>query len=240
VTLPAEALVAVTGIFPDAPLGPQDGAAARQLPGDWRAEVKTFFGQERPRKFRLYPRPAHEATLERLTRGADLAMLTSRLADPELVTEYGAVLNNAREYVRARWPALKLDTFAGPKLLEPGFTQMAGAWAVLAVVSHPARLLTEILSATVLTEQVEAVKEVYPALFEMLRALIDERRKLELARKASWSCPWGKERVLRIILGLPADVSIAQAPQPPARAAGARINIDFASAQTRAQRIEAK
>jgi hypothetical protein len=239
VTLAAEALVAVTGIFPDEPLGPPAGVVARRLPGEWRASVKAFFGQG-PRKFRLYPRPAHEATLERLTRGADLPMLTSRLADSELVTEYGVVLNNAREYVRERWPSLERDRFTGPQLLEPGFTQMAAAWAILAVVNDPGRLLVEVLSATVLAEQVQAVKDVYPALHGMLVALIDERKKLELARKQSWTVSWGKERVLRIVLGLPPDVSIGQAPQPPARAAGARINIDFSSAQTHAQRIEAK
>jgi hypothetical protein len=239
-TLAAEALVAVSGIFPERPIGPSDGMAARQLPNEWRAQVKAFFDQARPRKFRLYPRPAHEKTLTRLTTGVDLPMLTRKLADPDLVTEYGVTLNNAREYVRARWPSLSMDTFTGPRLLEPGWTAMAEAWAVLAVVDDPSRILVEMLCGTIAGEQVAAVKTAYPALWKMLLAQIDERKNLELGRKKSWTVSWPKERILRILLGLPPDVSIAQAPQAPARAAAARINIDFSSAQTRAQRIEAK
>lgn len=236
-SLTAEALVAVTGIFPEAPLGPGDGLAARQLPGEWKEQIRIFFHQERPRKFRLYPRPAHEATLDRLLAAPDLGRLTSKLADPELVTEYGVVLNNAREFVRQSWPSLSMDTFTGPRLLEPGWTAMAAVWAVLAVVDKPSRILTEVLSGTVLAEQVQAVKAVYPELWKVLLAVIEERKQAELARKKSWTVAWPKERVLRILLELPPDVSIKQAPQSPARAASGKISIDFS---TRTQRLEGK
>ena len=238
--LAVEALLATTGIMREEPPGPRDGMAARALPGQWRTEVKAFFDQERPRRFKLYPRPAHEATLDRLTTGVDPQAMAGRLADPDVVTEYLAVLNNAREYVRARWPALKMQTFTGPRLLEPGFTAMAEAWAILAVVDDPSRLLVEMRSATLLGAQVDAVKTVYPALFQMLLALVEERKQLELTRVRSWSVPWPKERVLRILYALPPDVSIANAPQAPARAARRDIKIDFTSSQTRAERIAAK
>jgi hypothetical protein len=237
VSLTAEALVAVTGIFHAEPLGPADGLAAHRLPAEWRDQVKTFFHQERPRKFRLYPRPAHEATLDRLLAAPDLAMLTGQLADPELVTEYGVVLNNAREFMRQRWPSLTMDGFAGPRLLEPGWTMMAAVWAVLAVVDKPSRLLTEVLSATVMAEQVAACKVVYPELSKVLLGILQERKQTELARKKTWSVPWPKERVLRILLELPADVAIKEAPQSPARAASGKINVDFS---TRTQRLEGK
>ena len=68
------------------------------------------------------------------------------------------------------------------------------------------------------------------------------RKQLEQAAKKSWAVGWAKERVLRILFSLPADVPIKQAQQPPARTGGASraINIDFKSSQTLAQRIEAK
>lgn len=236
-SLTAEALVAVTGIFPEKPLGPLDGLAARQLPAEWKDQIRTFFHQEKARKFRLYPRPAHEATLDKLLAAPDLAMLTSKLADPELVTEYGVALNNAREFMRQRWPSLKMETFTGQRLLEPGWTTMAAAWAVLAVVDRPARLLTEVLSATVAGDQVAACKVVYPELWKVLLATIKERKDTELAKKKSWTVSWPKERVLRILLELPPDVSIKHAPQAPARAASGKISVDFS---TRTQRLEGK
>ena len=241
--LAAEALVAVTGIFHDEPLGPKDGERARQLPGEWRSEVKAFFEQTKPRKFRLYPRPAHAATLDKLVAGIQqdrISRLTTRLANQDIANGYLLALSNAIEYVRERWPALKLDTFAGPRLLEPGWATMAEAWEILAVIDRPGRLIDEMLMGTVGAAQVTAVQTVYPALFEMLRGIIEERRQLSLARSQSWSVPWRLERVLRILAGMPPDVAISQAPQPPARAARASFDIDFTSSQTRAQRLEAK
>lgn len=236
-SLTAEALVAVTGIFPEDPLGPADGLAARRLPAEWKEQIRVFFGQEKPRKFRLYPRPAHEATLDKLLAAPDLGRLTSKLADPELVTEYGVVLNNAREYMRQRWPSLRMDTFTGPRLLEPGWTAMAAVWAVLAVVDRPSRILTEVLSGTLLGEQVQAVKVLYPELWKVLLGTIKERKDAELTKKKSWTVTWPKERVLRIVLELPPDVSIKQAPQALARAASGKISVDFS---TRSQRLEGK
>lgn len=238
--LPAEALCAVTGLFPDDPPGPRQGMAARALPGEWRAHVKQFFDQGKPRKFRLYPRPAHEATLDKLVAAPDNQWLTSRLQDPDIAEDYLVTFSNAREYVRARWPSLSMDTFAGPRLLEPGKIAMMGAWSILAVIEDPTRLLVEMLSGTPGYDQVVAVEAVYPSLFKMLLALIQERKQMELARKKSWQVPWTKERVLRIVMGLPPDVSVTEAPQAPARAARPTIKIDFTSTNTRAQRIEAK
>lgn len=240
-SIAAEALVAASGIFPDEPLGPQDGLAARALEGEWRSQIKTFFERSKPYRFRLYPRPAHEATLDKLTTAPDGVMLTSKLTDPDLAADYLTVLSNAREYVRERWPSLSMETFTGPRLLEPGWTAMAAAWAVLAVVDDPSRLLVEILSATVQTDQVAAVKTVFPNLYQMLLAIIDDRKQIELAKKKSWTVPWAKERVIRILYQLPPDVSISEAPQPPAKsAATTRVRFDFGSSQTRAQRIAAK
>lgn len=237
----AEALVAVTGLFPEQPLRVQDGLAARGLVNEWRSLIKAFFDQDKPRKFKLYSRPAHEAMLNRLTEGDDPNKLVGKLADPDVATEYLATLSNAREYLRERWPSLKTETFMGPRLLEPGWVSMAEAWAILAVLDHPTRILTEMLSGTLLAEQLEALKAVFPDLFKMLLALIDERKELERAKKQSYSVPWRKERIFRIVYGLPPEVSIDQAPQAPARMGRpAPIKINFAASQTRAQRIAAK
>jgi hypothetical protein len=240
-----EALVAVTGLFPDRPLRGSDGLAARALPGEWRAQVKAFFDQDRPRRFKLYPRPAHEAMLDRLTGGGPVADedLVVKLASSDVIYDYLAVLRGARGYVKDRWPALSQDTFTGPRLLEPGATSMGAAWAIHAVVEDPSRLLVEMLSGTVQAAQVDAVKTVYPTLFQLLEQLIGERKAIEQGKKLSWSIDWPKERVLRILFGLPPDVAVKELGQQGAADGGDRSKvpqIDFASSQTRAQRIEAK
>src|SRR6185436_774089 len=98
-TLPAEALLATTGIFQEKPISAAQGQEAESLPNRWRRSVKEWLDAEKPAKFRMYEQPAYEPTLEKLTAGIDpetSATLVSKLVNPELAQAYLTQLSNAR------------------------------------------------------------------------------------------------------------------------------------------------
>lgn len=240
--LATEALVAVTGVLNPRPVTRTDGKEAARLPLEWRREVRDWFDQQRAHKFRQAPQPDHERTLDNLTRGIDLEKLAELHAalEPEAAAEYAAQLSNAREYVRERWPALALDTPTGPVILPPSLTEMGEACDVLAVIENPSRVLSELRYGTLSFSQVDAMAAVYPALTEMLRAMVQEEILRRRSRQRTWEMPWWQEQLWRILLQMPPDVPIAEVKQPPARAASpAPIEIEFRSQASKSERIAA-
>lgn len=242
--LESEALVAVSGLFPEKPVGPGFGNEARLLPGRWRSEVKRFFDADKPERFRLPRRPYENSTMvELLTEMPDTIWLASRIADPMTVDGYLSVLNNAREYVRAQWPILKLNTFTGERIVEPGAVSVLKAYNAFDIANSPARILDEMMSGSVDIEHTACLRTVYPNLFEMLLDMLDERKILEVARVKSYEIPWWKERVIRIIYNIPPEMSLEPAASEPPRFRQPEhepINIRFNDANTRGERIAAK
>lgn len=241
--LAAEALLAVTGLWPEPPIARAQGIAAMALPREWGAKVRDFFDLEKPRKWRFYARSDHERTLIRLTKGIsedEHAQLIARLENAELGQDYMLTLSNAREYLRQRWPSLKLDTPTEPWLLEPGLTTMGDAWAIHAVLDDPGRVIDEMCMGTLATVQVEVFRAVYPGLAEMLRAQLDAEVKRRWAAKKSYQVPWGQQRMMRRYLQMSPDMSLSQVQQPPAKTAAAspKLDIDFKGQATKAQQLE--
>lgn len=241
-SLAAECLVSVTGIMSPRRVRRADGKEAARVPLEWRREAREWLEQAGERKFRLGPRPDHERTLDSLTRGIsteELADITAEL-EPEAAADYAAQLSNAREYLRARWPALALDTPAGPRLLEPSRSALGEAYAILAVLDRPARVLDEMRMGTLQPPQVDALAAVFPGLLGMLQALVQEEILRQVANRRSWSMPWPKERIWRALLGLQPELPLSEAVQPPARMANpAPIEIDFRSQASKADRLDA-
>jgi hypothetical protein len=242
VSLAAECLVATTGVLRPRRVTRSDGAEAARLPRQWRTAVREWIEQERPRRFRLDQRPDHESTLENLTRGVSLEELADvhRELEAEMASAYDAQLSNAREYLRALWPALALDTPMGPRALEPSLTELGDAYAALAVVERPERILDELRMGTLQDAQVQALAAVYPGLLQMLQAMIQEEILRQLTRRRGWSMRWWHEQLWRQLLGLPPELPLSEVKQPPARAASpAPIQIEFREQASKAERIAA-
>jgi hypothetical protein len=243
VALASEALLAVSGLFPKKITRTVTGTAAEALPREWARDVKAFFDQEKPEKFRKVPRPDHEGTLDRLIAGIsaeEQERLTKGLSD-EAGLDYLAALNNAREYVQSQWPALYLDTPTGPQLLEPGPTAMMEASTMYATIDDPHRVVVDMLSGALTTAQVNAFKQVYPGLFDVLRSLVRAEIDRRLARRKSYRVPWRQERVLRVFLGLGPDMTLKHVEPKAPQMSSPDVKIDWAkSTATRTQRIDQK
>lgn len=246
VDIAAEALVAATGIFPEK-ITQTLVEEAISLPRVWQRRIRAWFGSDANERFTLYPRPDHEETLEKLTAGMQPAAAASlvRGLPPDQAQAYLAQLSNAREHVRAIWPALRLETPTGPELLPPSTMEMGRAWSVLAVIDHPTRLLDEMAMGTITAEQADAVAEVYPALFDVLRGLIDEEINRRRMERKTYKVPYRHQQILRTLLGLPPGVQLTQIAQEPARKiaksapASNPIQIDFTTRLgTKAQQLE--
>lgn len=240
--LAAQALVGVTGLFQDEPVTAVQGKAAAAVPKAWRAQVKEFLDQPRPKKFRAPKIVDHAEVAEDLSHGIDTERgnrLTSTIVGPGVGDLYLLALESAREYVRLRWPSLSRDTPAGLRLITPGKVEQGRAAAMLAVVEDPGVVLQELLSGTLTAEQAQTFRGVYPALFEMLRAMLDEELTERSLRDRDYEVGWARERLIRILFGLPPTMAISQVkPAPKAAAAPTiKIDIDPTREKTPAQRM---
>lgn len=240
-----EALVAVTGIFPTEPASIADGRAATLLHGKWRTAVKDFFDRDKPYRFKSTRMGmSYDKVRDMLNNPDDNPeWLASKIADEDMATAYLTVLSNAREYLRERWPALVIDQFPAPRIVEPGRVLIGKMSTLFSSVNEPTSLLDEMLSHSVQDEQVDAVKTVFPSLFSMLMQLIDERSVIELSKSKSWSVTWNKERVLRRLYQLPVQLSISEAARQPANMGkhAPSVQIQFkANEYTRSQQIGSK
>jgi hypothetical protein len=228
-SLAAEALLAVTGIFPDEPISPADARLAVAIPKTWRAEAIEWIDQGKSKRFRLPKAPKHAKIRESLVQGLDsdvVATVTSSVADASLIFDYQAALSNAREYLRAQWPMIQREVAAGPpKLVEPGRVEQGRAASLLAVVDEPDRVLEEMRMGTLTAAQADAFRACYPSLAEMLHAIIDEELRTRRVRDDDYELHSSKVRVYRHLIGLPQEAPFKFAETPPAQMAKPSISV---------------
>ena len=234
----AEALTAITGIFQDEPVTPEQGRLAAKIPKEWRAAVVEFLNQKKKQRFKLPKRADHGDILETLSGGIDAnrrASLVGRLTSPELGEAYLSVVARATAHLLDQWPRHYLDTPLGPRVMPPSKTEQMRAASLLAVVDDPNRILDEMRMMSLTTEQATALKTCYPALFEMLKAILFE----ELARKYKspdkYALPFSKELIIRRLVGLPPGVSVSKAQPKGDQQSTPQVSIDFKSLRTKAQ-----
>lgn len=245
-SLTAEALLAVVGIFPDEPISPSDAKLAIAIPRTWRAEVLEWIDQEKPQKFKLPKAPNHAKIREALVQGIDAdvsATVLSSIADDALVFDFQATWSNAREYLRSEWPMIQRQVAAGPpKLVEPGRVEQGRAASLLFVVDDPSRVVEELRMGTLTAAQAKAFRTCHPALFEMLHAIIDEELRLRRARKDAYELHSSKVRVYRNLIGLPPEAPFEFAENEPPKMAQPSISVRFKPEriQTRAQELASR
>lgn len=238
-----EALVAVTGIFPDRPVTYGDTYAATLLPGEWRSSVKEFFDRDKALKFKRTKLPmSYEKTGKLLVNpDDDPNWLTSNFSDPDVANSYLLVISNAREYLRSKWPKLIIQAYPLPRPVDPGRTFIEEMSMLYCTVNEPSIILREMISRSLQPAQVDAFKTVFPALYNLLLDTIDERKQLELSRSMSWTVPWSKERILRNLYQLPIESSIQEAPRSEAKMGNvSQIKMKNSSETTKSQSLETK
>lgn len=243
--LAAEALLAVTGLFPTDPLGPAEGRDAKALPKQWKAAIDAFLDAATPTKFDMPPHVDWEKTWAKLSAGIDqeqIATVTASLVDDAIDQDFKVTLSNAWEYVRSRWPVYQMDTVSkrAPTLLPPGRVELGKAETLLATLDDPSRIVDEMRSHTLTYDQAAALKGVYPALYDMLKAILDEALDRREGAKKDFTVGHAKETVIRKLWGVPPGVELSRV-EPPAAKPGEsapNIKIDFSRQETKAQSLQ--
>lgn len=240
--LAAEALCATTGILQTEPVSPEQGRLARRIPDEWRGEAMAFLDADKARAFKMPRQPDHMKVLEQLSTGLTAerrATLVSRLADPDLAEAYLEQVARATAWLRARWTVLSLDTPIGPRLEPPGKVEQMRAASLLSVVDGPERILTEMRSRTLTSEQAEALDACYPALFGMLKSMLWEGLTKRYKTPEKYSLSWAHELVIRRLVGLAPEVSLSTVEPPPEKAPPkvGPIQFDASKLETKAQTL---
>lgn len=234
----SEALLAASGLFPTR-LTRTVVTAAEAIPREFRRGVRDFFDASGPRKFKRGPRLDWESTWGRLSAGVggqELEALVVGLPDA-LAIDYGASLSSAREYLKARWPALSIESPTGPRLLEPSTMELGAAWELYGIIDSPLRILGELSSGALSGPQAEAVAKAFPNISMMLRAQIQEDIERRVRAKKSYRVAWWQERVLRVLLGMPERSVIGVVAPKHETMSMPNVKIDYAGVTTKAQRL---
>lgn len=256
--LAAEALAAVTGVTPflerkPRPVTPTQGARAEKLPERSERLLRRFLkGPEFQRQETELPAFDYFEALDMLTQPIDLDAMTALLAnmeDHDLMLAFLDVLQRGRAFLEAEIPRVVETRLFGPKNLEPDDYSLARFRRQWQAVNAPEVVLGDLAEGTLVSDQVEALEAVYPALLAAWRQQVQALGAELVAEDEDWAPTWAKEQVLARFLGAPPEAppsavdaakGAARTPEPPA-AAGQPLDINISPAgagQTSTQRME--
>lgn len=232
--LAAEALCAVTGLWPRESPTIETLLAAEGIVERWRGRLaKWMKGKQAPMTWE--PAPDQVELQGRIVdplNAAEVEAWLGALGDPEVGLDYAAVLLSARELLNDKWPKLDIGTVV-PDVLPLAHDDLAEVWSLVRVLDGPDSLFDD-LDAWVLTpSQVEAWNAVYPELSAMVRDLLTGAMIDHATAGGAFS--WQQLDLVRMVRGLPPeaqlDVGLApdKQPEPPPPDA---FKIDFRATRT--------
>jgi hypothetical protein len=235
--LAGECLTAVTGLFQDEAITPEQGAEAEGLMADLQAAVARFCKFKPFGPFKMPVTVDFEDTyglLNAMTE-QEIEVATEDLTSPELIDAWTTTVNAGRAYARAGWPVQIRQTPTGPDWIEPSKTAGGRATAELAALENPLLLLTEMTRGTLTPSQVSAVKTVYPELFSRILMAME----MALNAAAGRHCPWSHEAQLRLLFGL-APVGLVTFKNASGEAPQKTVDfdIDFDGLKTKGQAVK--
>jgi hypothetical protein len=238
IPLAAEALLAVSGLWPKEPLSPEQERAARALPRQWQERVAAFMEQKRPSRARATPQISYLKTWDKLVAQHQDELVIAGLVDEALAAAYLAKLRTARTYLQGLWRPLSQQTLVGPRLLPPSRSEQDRAADLHGLLAAPGTILDELASYTLQEDHVAALEAVYPELAAMLDAFVDGELIKGRARRQSYEVPWPQEKMLRLFRGLPYGQPIEALPRTEPEAPKVELHIKRAEEmRTRGQTL---
>jgi hypothetical protein len=137
------------------------------------------------------------------------------LGDEVLAAEWVAELKDAREQLLAAWPAVPLRGGLDIDEAPISYDQGQDYLALVAVIEDPLRLLSECESGAVVPAQLDLFASVYPDLRRILGEEVFQGAVEVRTKRPDLAPPI--ERVVRLVLGTPADkpILVPPPPQPP-------------------------
>jgi hypothetical protein len=249
-TLAAEALLAVSGIArlldkePKA-IGQADARRAAALPERIATDLKEFLSGAALTKpsSEAYKFPYNERATEIIEADNDVdARLQGALADAsdqDLVYSYSTLARAALGYLREHIQPRTSPTFGGDIPIEPGIFETYGARRVFRAVDDPMTIMEDLRSGTIVSDQVQAMIDVYPGLYKMVTDLLVDAIADRQVKDSKWQPSWRKRNALETLLQL-SRVSPELAAELQQRAKEARDKQGQASTPHRPLDIDAK
>lgn len=233
--LAAEALVAVTGIWPRRPPSLDDMLAAEGMLDRWRGRYERLLrGEQRPFKWQPPPRDM-EARITTRPPQDEATRWLAELGDPAVGVEYASTIAEAREYLAALLPQETIEGVV-PEARPPGRDERDEVWSVARVLDDPETLMDDAESWAVTASQVTAWTAIYRELSVALSAALTNEIVEHVAKGRAIS--WQVESVIRTLRGVPPEAPLRlPAPVEPKPPAPPAARVDFAATRTPAEQV---
>lgn len=238
--LAAQALVAVTGIFPSRPPSVGDMRAAVGMPARWRGRISRWLGSDKPEKWEYDPPPDMERLLKKLSEpidNDDIEAWMMAIGEAEIGSEYVATIKRAKELLISLWPRME-DTGLKAQNYPLSKDEAERIWSIVLVIDDADALFDDFASNALTAEQVAAWRQIFTGLALEVDDILADAVIAQVVRKKELS--WRHEDGVRLLRGLPMTASVrVEAPAPgEAPKPEAAKPIRFRAAQTETERVE--
>lgn len=203
--LAGELLLAVADVWPTKALGKADARKALGLLKEWRDEIRTLLEGGAPTKPKKASAVAFLGTWRRINddEGEAAELAAQDLNTKEIVDAFKDARGRALAHLKGAFKPIKLAELAGPRLLEPGISQLQRAAAIRAMVGDPGRVVYGLRAGQLSPDGLAVLEDVYPAILKKLRELVGLELMRQRTRRANYRCPWLAEIALRFLLDAP-------------------------------------
>jgi hypothetical protein len=236
--LTAEALVAITGLWPSRAPDLAQLERAENLPARWRSKVRRWLRADAPRPFAYEPPPVSQDRLREKLEASpsidDVTLWLSQMGDEIIGAHVVDVIRDGREYCRSQWPQLTISELL-PEPLPLSRDEYEEVWSLVRVATDPDVLFDELESWTLTGTQIALWRAVFPE----LAAMVDDIIATELIEFVAQGkdLAWQHEDAIRALRGLPPETQIAvklpTQEEPPSPKPG--WDIDFKATRTAAE-----
>lgn len=120
--------------------------------------------------------------------------------DESLAMEYAESLGTAVGYLQSIAPLESVPTGLVSDPVRPGELDVSEFRRRYAVVDRPLSALDALCAGYLVPEEVEALKTVYPDLYDLMRQTLEQELIAALADKASYRLPYAKQQALEVFL----------------------------------------
>jgi len=204
-----EHLAAMTGIFPSRAPTDIELRGAQNYAARIRRRIARFLDSEEVETLKWQRPPSQESLWEKVATPVDpaefLAWSKESDIDPSTGILWPSVVQAARDYIKARWPIYP-DTSLGLHTHELALDEYLDVWHLVRTLNDPETIFDDLDSLILLPEQVEAVKAVYPGIYQSIQALALAQLKpfieIEGAVEKRKTLMGERESQLRLLLGV--------------------------------------
>lgn len=227
-SLQSDALLAVTGLFPET-ISAREHAASEVVPATFAKRATRWVKTEELSEF-VFVEPKKD--LDKLfdvlavpPNELDVAQWVEGLGvdDHELVADFYTSLIAARQYVVNSWPALTVDGAAGIRILPLSHDDAAEVWSIIQVLDEPERVFDELDARTLTATQALAFRECYPELYKIADEAIEAALIEKRAKDDDYDLGWEREACLNTLRGKPPEAPYTPPPPPPVTEKGLKL-----------------